>query len=45
VPENDSDGIAYDKDGGGTMVTVIVAGLILLMVVALGALLYFAFAN
>ncbi|GAA0564697.1 hypothetical protein GCM10010172_55160 [Paractinoplanes ferrugineus] len=42
---DDNKDIEFDKDGGGTMVTVIVSGLILLMVIALGALLYLAFAN
>jgi hypothetical protein len=42
---DDKQDIPYDKDGGGTTATLIVGGLILLMVIALGALLYLAFSN
>ncbi|GIM95458.1 hypothetical protein [Paractinoplanes toevensis] len=42
---DDNEDIPYEKDGGGTAVTLIVGGLIALMVVALIALLYLAFSN
>ena len=48
MPGKDADqqqGIEYEKDGGGTTATLIVSGLILLMILALGGLLYLTFAN
>ena len=48
MPGKDADqqqGIEYEKDGGGTTATLIVGGLILLMILALGGLLYLTFAN
>ena len=48
MPHKDTDeqqGIEYEKDGGGTTATLVVGGLILLMILALGGLLYLTFAN
>ncbi|MEU4240748.1 hypothetical protein [Actinoplanes sp. NPDC026619] len=42
---DDKQDIEYEKDGGGTLVTLIVGGLIVLMLAALGLLLYLAFSN
>jgi len=48
VPRKDADeqqGIDFEKDGGGTTATLVVGGLILLMALALGGLLYLTFSN
>jgi hypothetical protein len=48
VPHREADeheGIDYDKDGGGTTATLVVGGLVLLMMLALGGLLYLTFAS
>ena len=42
---DEQQGIDYEKDGGGTTATLVVGGLVLLMVLALGGLLYLTFAN
>lgn len=42
---DDKQDIPYDNDGGGTMVTLIVGGLILLLVIALAGLLFLAFSD
>lgn len=44
-PDEQQDGIEYEKDGSGTTATLVVGGLILLMIVALVGLLYLTFSG
>ena len=48
MPHKEADeeqGIDYERDGGGATATLVVGGLILLMILALGGLLYLTFTS